>query len=127
VLSPGRGRAGARSLAASPRSARRLSAASSSCDSELGHDTSAGPAAADLPLTSRQLAVARAVATGKSNCDVARELYVSVKTVEFHVSQILARLGIDSRADIAAALGAGAGELSTAVAARRQNHRYADS
>lgn len=125
----GQRRAALRELSAARQAFAGLGAwpFASRCEGELGHDTSAAPAAADLPLTSRQLAVARAVATGKSNRDVAAELYVSVKTVEFHVSQILARLGIDSRADIAAALGAGGGELSTAVAARRQNHRYADS
>jgi DNA-binding NarL/FixJ family response regulator len=45
------------------------------------------------------------VASGKSNREVAGELYITVKTVEFHVSQILVRLGVDSRAEIAAALG----------------------
>ena len=51
--------------------------------------------------------MARAVASGKSNREVARQLYISVKTVEFHVSQILVRLGVDGRAEIAAALGDG--------------------
>ena len=41
---------------------------------------------------------------GKTNRQVADELYVTTKTVEFHISQILARLGIDSRTQIAAAL-----------------------
>jgi DNA-binding CsgD family transcriptional regulator len=75
------------------------------CDAELGQEpASAGPAG-PLPLTARQLAVARAVASGKSNREVASQLYISIKTVEFHVSQILCRLGVDSRAEIAAALG----------------------
>ena len=56
------------------------------------------------PLTARQLAVAEAVAEGKSNRQVAREQYITVKTVEYHVSQVFAKLGIDARADIAAAL-----------------------
>jgi len=91
------------------------------CDTELGLDAptvsaapvepsacamAAGSAAPawSPPLTARQLAVARAVAAGKSNQQVARDLYITVKTVEYHVSQIFARLGIDARADIAAAL-----------------------
>jgi DNA-binding NarL/FixJ family response regulator len=57
---------------------------------------------------SGQLAVARSVAAGKSNREVARDLYISVKTVEFHVSQILTRLAVDSRGEIAAALTAAA-------------------
>jgi DNA-binding CsgD family transcriptional regulator len=101
------------------------------CDAELGHEVPtvptvpsvpADPAATSAanaqlsasavravptwpaPLTARQLAVAQAVAEGKSNRQVARELYITVKTVEYHVSQIFAKLGIDARADIAAAL-----------------------
>jgi DNA-binding NarL/FixJ family response regulator len=50
--------------------------------------------------------VARAVASGKSNRDIATELYISVKTVEFHVNQILMRLDADSRAEVATALAA---------------------
>jgi len=94
------------------------------CDAELGHEAPAIPAPPQAPtanaqistsivravplwpapLTGRQLAVARAVAEGKSNRQVARELYITVKTVEYHVSQIFAKLGIDARADIAGAL-----------------------
>jgi DNA-binding NarL/FixJ family response regulator len=46
------------------------------------------------------------VASGKSNRDIATELYISVKTVEFHVNQILMRLGVDSRTEVAAAFAA---------------------
>ena len=74
------------------------------CDAELGLEAAA-ESPVPLPLTARQLVVARAVASGKSNRDVASQLYISVKTVEFHVSQILVRLGVDSRAEIAAVLG----------------------
>jgi DNA-binding NarL/FixJ family response regulator len=57
-------------------------------------------------LTARQLLVAQAAAAGKSNRQIAGELYISVKTVEFHLGQILARLDIDSRTQIARALAA---------------------
>ncbi len=78
------------------------------CDQEAGGQ--AGPAGqGELPLTPRQLAVAQAVAVGKSNRQVATDLYVTVKTVEFHVTQILSRLGIDSRGEIARALARGDG------------------
>ena len=77
------------------------------CDAELGHDapvTNFTESASVPPLTARQLAVARAVATGKTNQQVARDLYITVKTVEYHLNQIFTRLGIDARADIAEAL-----------------------
>lgn len=76
------------------------------CDSELGYDARSLPLASQPPLTPRQLIVARAVASGKSNRDIATELYISVKTVEFHVNQILMRLGVDSRTEVAAAFAA---------------------
>jgi DNA-binding CsgD family transcriptional regulator len=75
------------------------------CDQELCAEpqASTGPVA---PLTPRQLAVARAAAAGKTNRQIAAELYISVKTVEFHLAQILARLGVDARTQIAGALAA---------------------
>ena len=50
--------------------------------------------------------MAQAAAAGKSNREIAGELYISVKTVEFHLGQILARLDLDSRTQIARALAA---------------------
>ena len=106
-------RAGQRRAAVRELSAARLAFAAlgampflERCDDELGGDA-AELGLTDRPLTSRQLAVARAVATGKSNRQVAGQLYISVKTVEFHINQILTRLGIDSRTEIASALDAG--------------------
>jgi ATP/maltotriose-dependent transcriptional regulator MalT len=74
------------------------------CDTELCNSPQAPAAALHVPLTARQLAVATAVAAGKSNREVAAEFYISLKTVEFHVSQILTRLGVDTRTEIAAAM-----------------------
>jgi DNA-binding NarL/FixJ family response regulator len=76
------------------------------CDQELGTEPPAVSGPDRPPLTARQLLVARAAAAGKSNREIAAELYVSVKTVEFHLGQILARLGLDSRTQIADALAA---------------------
>jgi DNA-binding CsgD family transcriptional regulator len=49
-------------------------------------------------LTRRQLQVLRLVAAGKSNKVIATELYLSERTVDRHVSDILTRLGVPSRA-----------------------------
>jgi DNA-binding NarL/FixJ family response regulator len=54
------------------------------------------------PLTRRQREVARLVAEGHSNRDIAATLVVSERTAEYHVQQILNALGFDSRAQIAA-------------------------
>jgi DNA-binding CsgD family transcriptional regulator len=77
------------------------------CDRELEQcGVPADPAAPGVGfgLTPAELAVARLVATGKSNRDTAAELYVTVKTVEFHLRGVFAKLGVTSRREIAARL-----------------------
>ncbi|HEY0807746.1 MAG TPA: LuxR C-terminal-related transcriptional regulator, partial [Pseudonocardiaceae bacterium] len=56
-------------------------------------------------LTERELAVARLVADGMTNQAAARALYLSVKTVEYHLSNVYNKLGITSRRQLAVALG----------------------
>jgi DNA-binding CsgD family transcriptional regulator len=52
-------------------------------------------------LTPTELRVAQLVAEGRSNPDIAAELLLSRRTVQSHVSHILAKLGGRSRLDIA--------------------------
>jgi len=52
-------------------------------------------------LSARELEVARLVADGLSNPAIASALFVSVATVKTHVSHILAKLGLDSRTQLA--------------------------
>jgi DNA-binding CsgD family transcriptional regulator len=78
------------------------------CRRELGAD--AAPAAAGelsfvSVLTPAELAVARLVAAGRSNRQAAAELYVSIKTIEFHLGHIFAKLGIRSRSELVTRLG----------------------
>ena len=49
--------------------------------------------------------MARAVAKGLTNKETADELYVSVKTIEFHLSHIFMKLDIRSRRELARRLG----------------------
>jgi DNA-binding CsgD family transcriptional regulator len=51
-------------------------------------------------LTPTETKVARLVAAGRSNPDIAAELFLSRNTVQTHVSHILAKLGARSRAEI---------------------------
>lgn len=53
-------------------------------------------------LTPRELEVLRLVALGRTNRDVAAELFISAKTVSVHVSNILAKLGVATRGEAAA-------------------------
>nr|WP_226900172.1 response regulator transcription factor [Nonomuraea phyllanthi] len=54
-------------------------------------------------LTPRELEVLRLVTQGRTNRDIAGELFISAKTVSVHVSNILAKLGVTSRGEAAAA------------------------
>ncbi|MFK0170848.1 AAA family ATPase [Streptomyces sp. NPDC090306] len=77
------------------------------CDADLAAGGLGGPGRAPgrtAALTERELSVAYAVAGGLTNQEAAAELYVSQKTVEYHLSHIYAKLGISSRRALAAAL-----------------------
>lgn len=52
-------------------------------------------------LTERELEVLRLVAAGKSNKEIARALKVADRTVGFHVSNVLRKLGVASRVEAA--------------------------
>jgi DNA-binding NarL/FixJ family response regulator len=66
-------------------------------------------------LTARERDVAARVAQGKSNRAIAAELVVSERTVEKHVEHIMAKLGCDSRVQVAAwAMGKGLGRKEEA-------------
>lgn len=48
-------------------------------------------------LTTRQLEVLALLAEGLSNAEIARRLFISAKTVDHHVSAVIAKLGVTSR------------------------------
>ena len=58
-----------------------------------------GPTGA--PLTARESEVARLVASGATNREIAQTLFLSPKTVERHVSNALKKLGARNRAQLA--------------------------
>jgi len=76
------------------RTWRRTSAASPGAGDASGGDL----------LTGRELEIARLVAAGASNPEVASTLFLSRKTVERHVSNVLAKLGVRNRTELAAVL-----------------------
>ena len=63
-------------------------------------ETCAAGAAAEprFGLTARELEVLRLIASGRTNAAIARELFLSVKTVDRHVSNIFTKLDVPTRA-----------------------------
>lgn len=55
----------------------------------------------DISLTPQEEAVTKLVSQGFSNREVAAELFVSAKTVQYHLTHVYAKLGIRSRVDLA--------------------------
>jgi len=82
-------------IALSPRHAERLM------------DTPVEPITHDKaqwiqPLTPRELQILRMLADGSPNKSIAADLQISEHTAKFHVSQILAKLGAESRTEAVA-------------------------
>jgi DNA-binding CsgD family transcriptional regulator/tetratricopeptide (TPR) repeat protein len=63
----------------------------------------AAPPGEELGLTPREREVLALVADGRSNRQIAEELFISAKTASVHVSNILAKLGVANRAEAAVA------------------------
>ena len=63
----------------------------------------AGAAAVPFGLTAREQEVLKLVAAGRSNREIAAELFISPRTASVHVSNILGKLGVATRGEAAAA------------------------
>jgi len=64
-------------------------------------------------LTPSELRVARLAAEGRTNREIAHELYVTLKTVEGHLSRAYAKLGIERRGQLRDVLGGEKSRVST--------------
>ena len=73
---------------------------------QVGEPVMAVPAAPsrplnDLGLSVRELEVLALVAAGRTNGQIAKELFISPKTASVHVTHILDKLGVSSRIEAA--------------------------
>ena len=60
------------------------------------------PFSAELVLTVREAQILRMLERGLSNRDIADQLYIAIHTVKNHVHNLLAKLGVSTRAEAAA-------------------------
>nr|WP_245599479.1 response regulator transcription factor [Nakamurella lactea] len=80
----------------SPEVTRRL------IDRAVGQRADAGGAGRLLAgLTEREAEIAGAIARGRTNAQIAAELYLSVATVKAYVTGVLAKLQVDNRTQVA--------------------------
>ena len=68
---------------------------------QMGFSRAGGAPESHGFLTPTEDAVARLATSGSSNAEIARQLAVSVKTVEYHLTHIYAKFGISSRRELA--------------------------
>ena len=64
-------------------------------------------------LTASELRIAQMAATGATNRQIAQSLFLTMRTVETHLTHAYRKLDIDSRAELAGALGREAGAEAT--------------
>jgi len=60
------------------------------------------PAQPVTPLSGREIEVVQAIAKGRTNTEIAAELFISLSTVKSHLTSIHNKLGVRNRVEIAA-------------------------
>jgi DNA-binding CsgD family transcriptional regulator len=63
-----------------------------------------GDGGGDVGLTARELEVARLIASGATNPEIAARLFLARKTVERHVSNVFLKVGVRNRTELATRL-----------------------
>ena len=99
-------------LGARPWAARAATEIAAAGDRSGAWGRRAGPAdvnpAADVHvLSAQELQIARCVAEGRNNAEVAAALFVSRKTVEAHLTRVYRKLGVRSRTELVRLLAPG--------------------
>jgi two-component system, NarL family, sensor histidine kinase UhpB len=78
--------------------ARRAERVSLPDSGVVGAEEATDEALASRGLTAREIQVARLLALGHTNAEIAASLYLSVRTIEHHRASVFRKLGVNSRA-----------------------------
>ena len=81
-----------------PRATAELEAAGSRAETT--------PASPHHPLTTQELTIAEKAAAGRTNAEIASNMFISANTVDYHLRKVFQKLGISSRRQLADRLGA---------------------
>ncbi|GAA1195803.1 response regulator transcription factor [Prauserella alba] len=81
--------------------ARLIAAATGPRSPEARRSVQAAAAGKLATLTARELDTARAIADGLGNAEIAARLHVSVATVKAHIGNVLGKLAVENRVQIA--------------------------
>jgi DNA-binding NarL/FixJ family response regulator len=69
---------------------------------QLGPARTAAGREPSAPLSNREIEVARSIAQGRTNAEIAAGLFISLSTVKSHLASIQGKLGVRNRVEIAA-------------------------
>ena len=58
-------------------------------------------------LSAQKMQIAHLIGQGKTNKEIASQLFLSPKTIEYHLTNTYRKLGVHSRAEVARAIGSG--------------------
>lgn len=69
-----------------------------------GERAELGEVRADAGLTAQEERISRLVAGGATNAEIAARLFISTRTVEYHLRNVFRKVGVRSRTQLAARL-----------------------